>query len=248
MGTNRRNRARRHSRNSKGRSFPQVHPRSRRILSRYRISLHSWPLVPLGAVGLKGAHRATRPRRISGSHIQVTRRSHRSGFWAGRPIGRAERSKAGGPALYPPLPTAVKGIPSRETGHGGTDGADAYGHTATHGTDDRHGTRSRKGERRRVSVDSIATTGGPHKASSIPIPPALHGSLGGHRVRLVTLNNTVKANLFCNSDRSVRLTNPSVLLTCLINNLTVFVVIHTLDRVTIRSPGTNTFDCCTAHC
>lgn len=78
--------------------------------------------------------------------------------------------------------------------------------------------------------------------------PALRHKLRGHRVRLVTLNNTVNANLFLNVNPTVRVTNPTMLLNCNITKVVTFLVVHRLNRVIIRRPMSNSFTRFTCGC
>lgn len=77
---------------------------------------------------------------------------------------------------------------------------------------------------------------------------ALGQKLGGERVRLVTLNNTVNAKLFLNSTNMLGSTNPSVVLNCTVTKFVTFLVVHRLNRVVIRRPITNSFDRFTRGC
>lgn len=76
-----------------------------------------------------------------------------------------------------------------------------------------------------------------------------NGSLGGRlsqtlareRIRVVTVNKTVKAKLFLNSKATVRGTNPTVVLTCFVTNVFYFFVVHTVNRLVLSSLSGGSF-------
>lgn len=67
-------------------------------------------------------------------------------------------------------------------------------------------------------------------------------------MRFVTVNNAVNANLFLNSNGSVSLANPSVVFICVLINIVVFFLVHTVNRVVCHSPDRRAFVGFVAHC